>query len=81
MFSIRETSYRDESNSIHDGYVKIQNSIRGHSLSSSPHSSTRMLTVLDPPTLGDLPDMKSQLDLTPFGVEVPSDTMAWFPLS
>jgi hypothetical protein len=29
--------------------------------------------------IGDLPDMKSQLDLTPFGVGVPSSIKARFP--
>jgi len=32
--------------------------------------------VLDPPTFRDHPSMKSQLDLTLFGVGVPSDMMA-----
>ena len=40
-----------------------------------------MLTMLDLPTSGDLLGMTSQLDLTPFGVGVPSSRMAQFPLS
>ena len=36
---------------------------------------TYVLTVLDSPTSGDLPVMKSQLDLIPFGVEVSSNMM------
>lgn len=37
--------------------------------------------VLDLPTSGDLPGMKSKIDLTPFGVGFPSGMMAWLPLS
>lgn len=50
-------------------------------LSFCPPSSAKMLTLLDPLTSGDLLSMKIQLELTPFGIGVPSGMMAWFHLS
>ena len=44
-------------------------------------NNLKVAMVLDLPTSRDLPGMKSQLELTPFGVGIPSSMVAQLPLS
>jgi len=41
------------------------------------YRNVHLLRVLDSPTSGDHPGMNSEIDLTPFGIGVPSGMMAW----
>lgn len=52
-----------------------------HKLLATLLLEPEMLMVLDPPTLRVSPSMKSQLDLTSFGVEVSFNTMALLPFT
>jgi len=75
IFVVRKTSQREKSARIHDRYAKVQNRMRGNSLSSGPPSSARNFDGSRPANMsGDLPSKKSQLDLRPFGVGVPTMT-------
>jgi len=76
---MRETPRENESCILH--WVRDSTQISRLSLSSIPPSSAKMFTVLDSPKSWDHPNMKSQIDLTPFGVGVPFSTMAEFMLS
>ena len=68
---MRKTSWRDECDGIYDRYLKVQNRMRGHNLSSSPPSSARNVDGAGVANMsGDLLGKKSQLDLRPFGVGV-----------
>jgi len=70
-FGMQKISWRGACNEILDRCVKIQNRIRGHSLSSRPPSSTRNVDGDGPANVsGDLPGKRSQLDLIPFVVGV-----------
>lgn len=60
IFGMQKTSWRKESEKIHDRYAKVQKRMRGHSLSSSPPSSARNVDVVGPANMSeDLPSKKS----------------------
>ena len=65
--------------SLNKGWNDGVSGFISHKILASLLLAPQMLTVLDPLHSRDFPDMKFQLDLTPFGVGVPSGMKAWFP--
>jgi len=69
---MRKTLWREESARLHDRYAKVQNRMRGHSLSSSPPSSVINVDGVGLANMpGDLLGKKSKLNLRLFSVGIP----------
>jgi len=70
---IRKKTQREKSARIRERYEKVQNWMRGHNLSFGPPSSARTFDGPRPTNMSrDLHGKNPQVDLRPFGVEIPT---------